>query len=246
MTLAINVVANGFNTASQATYTFNTQALGAEPGVDERRFMVLGFWTQRTTDAAAGVDALTINGVAAELVPGTEAFSHGTSGKQLMSAIYVAEVPTGTTGAVFFDFNGTCGDLLWGMGRIISDLNGINLVDVFAASGAHTLNSFSQAIDLVKDGCQFAYLRYSKTSTPTQIRHTGASRNTAADQADYPTAVVTSNVSPFAAWTDLIEGFDQVGVDGFQGADSKFVGASWGPVAPPQPTHTMRYEFIRE
>lgn len=94
------------STADSSSYTFASQNLGA---ADAARYIIVGIQCRRTLNTNT-ISSVTVGGVTASLVVTAD------RGNQSKCAIYIAAVPTGTTGDVVVTFSGTanrCGIALW-------------------------------------------------------------------------------------------------------------------------------------
>lgn len=190
------------DTASAITYTFSSQNFGTASG---DRLLVCAFSAKGGTSTA--LTSLTIGGVTASLV----ASAAGATVDDNIVALYVAAVPTGTSGSV------------------VATLNGTNAarahIALWAITGANATphdtdskNGFSVSVDTPANGASIvAYVTQSttaKTWTGGTERYDDTTESviTSSGTSDNHAGAATLNVST-----------------GNVGAFQRIVGATWGP-----------------
>lgn len=98
---SLSFLQGAVSTANQTTYTFSSQNLGTAAS---DRYIIAAISTTGIADAQINVSSVTIGGVSATQVV-TNNFNSVSSG---LVALYIAAVPTGTTGNVVVTFDAGC------------------------------------------------------------------------------------------------------------------------------------------
>lgn len=91
----VSLATNNSDAADLTTYTFNTQAFGDEA---PDRYLIIGIFNRSA--AARTLSSVTLGGVSASAVTGP-ALTNGTGRVEM----WIAKVPTGTTGTVTYTYN---------------------------------------------------------------------------------------------------------------------------------------------
>lgn len=156
------------------TYTFAGQALGAAGA----RHIIVAVHSMQSTPRT--ITSVTVAGITAALVPGTAATY--TSNFAHRSALYIAAVPTGTTGDVVVTMSGAtdnCGISVWAA---------YDLLSATAVDGKNVTGFASPAnipsVATAADGIYVASGQYYQVSTSG-----GFSWANATERADVPTSV---------------------------------------------------------
>jgi hypothetical protein len=156
---AISITDTSEDASDLTTYTFSTQAVGAEAS---DRHVLVGIGWRESTPTDRSVSSATIGGSAATIWRQDHIADSGT-------AIIGVDLPTGTTADVAITFNGANSRCLIAVARC----TGIDVAAVFSSSGATDDQAggvTSQAVNLntPADGIAFGYMFLTDTAaTPT-------------------------------------------------------------------------------
>ena len=142
--VAIGTVVSAVDTNTRSAYTFSGIALGA---ADAGRVIVVG--TSSGGGSASTVSGLTVGGVSA--VEAVELQHQGDANYR--SSLWVAEVPTGTTGDVVVTMSGSTGDC----GIIVWPTTGADSSPHATASDATDAGGLTVDLNVEADGAIFAY-----------------------------------------------------------------------------------------
>lgn len=206
--LALSNTDSVVNTANLTTYTFTSRSLGAVPGSGETRYIVVSTGGNQSAGAAT-IASVTVAGISASQVVQSSGVPCG---------IFIAEVPTGTTGNVVVTFSGG----VFGAGIGVYRMIGPPGLASFATSNVntHTSGVASGNINVPAGGASIAVANGIDAGTYTWA---GLSENFEFDvgSGDNAGGAMTTTPGSPAAWSLTCS-------DTTPGAISVCL-ASWGP-----------------
>jgi hypothetical protein len=153
--LDFSITAMDTATPDQSSYTFSSQSFGAAPGSGETRYIAVAFGGASTANRT--ISSVTIGGVTATQVVKRDGITTAVG-------IFIAAVPTGTTGTVEIVFSSTmvgCGILV---ARIINPANHLGFA---TASAAHSSGVVNLSLNIPVGGAAMAVTQARNGSTTT-------------------------------------------------------------------------------
>ena len=153
--VAITQTDNGLSATDSNTYTFTNRALGSAQA--DRRIIV-GL-CMRVAGTTTTVSSVTVGGVSASSV--IDVPNNG-GGNTTLGALYIADVPSGTTGDVVVTFSGTvlrCGVNVW---RMVGAASG-----TASSTGSTQLDNTGVSVTVPANGSAVGYAVTDATSVPT-------------------------------------------------------------------------------
>lgn len=143
----------------RTTYTFSSQSLGT---ADSNRYIVVGVGFVSSTETQS-ISSVTVGGVSASSLTSFTEEDEGTWSS--CAQIWIAAVPTGTTGDVVVTLNGTASVCAIGLWRLITD----NITPV--ATNTDTADSITVNVNTQNGGgvVAIAQCRNGSTSTWTGV-----------------------------------------------------------------------------
>jgi len=144
------------DTASLTTYTFSGRALGAAPTGANVRYILIPVATPGGTQT---VSSMTVGGVSAALVSGAISSAGGAH-----QEIWIANVPTGTTGDVVVTWSAAIGGC--GIG-VYSLLNPASSTATDTATAIHSSGVVTLTLDIPTGGAAIAVTLAQETVLPT-------------------------------------------------------------------------------
>jgi hypothetical protein len=136
-------------------HTFAGVDFGPEPGPGQRRYIAVAIAAAQSSNRA--ITGVTIGGVTA-----TQITANGTT--PTPRGVWVAEVPTGTSGSVVISFDGTIATVGAVVARLI---NPGNHLGVDTASALHSSGNVSLDLDVPSGGFAMAAVSTQNASTTT-------------------------------------------------------------------------------
>ncbi len=199
-----------------SSYTFSSLSFGAAAAA---RYIVVGIAARAT--GSQTISSVTIGGVPATQV----AIQQGSeSGNQTTAAMYIAAVPTGTTGAVVVTFSGAmirCGVSVYRLEDPASATPYSTDTGGTTGSGGNS----GSALDIPAGGVAIAHAYISFASG--NQRQSSASLAVEAAETGYSWSWLKA--SGEIAWNGLDEDVDELLEGGGSNNNSQTVVASWGP-----------------
>ena len=144
--VAITYLQSAFDETDLTTYTFASQNLGTASG---DRYIIVGVTARDFGTTAKSISSVTVGGVSATQVVGVQGAGSGTT----ISALWIAAVPTGTTGNVVVTFSEQfikCDIALWAATAINSTATDTATDTVVSG------NDLSGAVDVTANGAVIA------------------------------------------------------------------------------------------
>lgn len=146
---AVSYLTNLIDTVDATTYTFSTVSLG---DADAGRKILVPLYTLKA-DPAATISSVTIGGVSAALVTGTNT-TVATGGASHLTEMWEAAVPTGTTGDIVITCSAQTVRMAGGVYRIVSGTSSSG--GATSGTSVQTLNTGSSLV-IPTDGVGICY-----------------------------------------------------------------------------------------